>query len=63
MQNFILLFASPEIYNILEASLIIYIFVTVSNCQRMDLENEKKKTIFIIEQKALKYLQLAIHTI
>ena len=41
MQIFILLFASPQIYNILEASLIIYILFAVSNCQRMNLENEK----------------------
>ena len=41
MQIFILLFVSPQIYNILEANLINYILVTVSNCQGMDLENEK----------------------
>lgn len=41
-----LFFASPQTFNILEAGLMIYNFVAVSNCQEMNLETEKNNPIF-----------------
>lgn len=63
IQIFMLFFASPQTFNILEAGLMIYNFVAVSNCQEMNLETEKKNPFLQENTKALKYLKLALQAV
>lgn len=49
---------SPQVFNILESGLIIYNFVAVSNCQEMNMENEKITQFLQQNTKGLKYFKL-----